>query len=319
MNRAGGILLLFAAAGALATADAPPQSPPTGKSFRDCPSECPEMVVVPPGGFLMGSPPGDTHQGEGGEERPQHRVTIRYSFAVGKFEVTRAEFAEFARDTRLTDPAGCNIHRPPRWPTVRGLSWRNTGFPQTDRDPVVCVSWEEAQAYTQWLTRKTGNEYRLLSEAEWEYAARGGTRSQAYWGDDPTQACRYANGVDRSLVGRYPDDPWENVIPCDDGYVFTSPVGHFEPNMFGLYDMMGNAFEWVADCSTDDYRGAPSDGSPRLTGTCSARMNRGGSWTSNPTGLRAAHRGNDDFHMTRVVDLGFRVARSMVARAKVAQ
>jgi formylglycine-generating enzyme required for sulfatase activity len=121
-------------------------------------------------------------------------------FAVGRFEVTRDEYAAFVRDTALADPDGCNVHEPPRWPTIMGLNWHNSGFPQNGRDPVVCVSWLEAEAYTRWLSQKTGHHYRLLSEAEWEYAGRGGTQTQAYWGDDSTEACRYANGVDATLT-----------------------------------------------------------------------------------------------------------------------
>ncbi|HKC16441.1 MAG TPA: formylglycine-generating enzyme family protein [Steroidobacteraceae bacterium] len=280
-------------------------------SFRDCADLCPEMIPLPPGRFQMGSPPSDTHQGSDGEERPRHQVEIAYPFAIGRYEITRAEFSAFAQETKLADPGGCNVHVPPRWPTIRGLSWHNTGFAQTDRHPVVCVSWEEARDYTRWLSRKTGHDYRLLSESEWEYSARAGASGQAHWGDRPTDDCRYANGVDKQLAFRFPQLTWDDVIPCDDGFVYTAPVGSFKPNAFGLYDMMGNAFEWVADCWSENYLGAPADGSARSTGNCESRVNRGGSWTSNPTGLRAAHRGNDDARVTRVVDLGFRVARAL--------
>lgn len=303
---------LFAALALLAAAAFGAGTYRPGDSFHDCAADCPEMVMIPPGSFLMGSPPGDAHQGAQGEEQPQHRVTISYPFAVGKYEVTRDQYAAFARDTRLADPDGCNVHEPPRWPTIMGLNWHNTGFPQTGRDPVVCVSWLEAQAYTKWLSHKTGRKYRLLSEAEWEYADRAGTDTQAYWGDDPSVACRYANGVDATLTERFPKGKWEDRVPCHDGYVFTAPAGSFRPNAFGLYDMEGNAFEWVEDCWSDNYQGAPSDGSARTQAEdCSNRVNRGGSWTAMPTGLRSAHRGVDDFQMTRVVDLGFRVARTL--------
>jgi formylglycine-generating enzyme len=126
-----------------------------------------------------------------------------------------------------------------------GLNWHNTGFPQTGRDPVVCVSWKEAKAYTKWLSAKTGHKYRLLSEAEWEYADRAANIGQAHWGDDQGQTCRYANGVDATLTERLPTGKWENTLSCHDGYIFTAPVGSLEPNVFGLYDMEGNVFEWV--------------------------------------------------------------------------
>jgi formylglycine-generating enzyme required for sulfatase activity len=126
---------------------------------------------------------------------------------------------------------------------------------QTGRDPVVCVSWKEAQAYASWLSHKTSHSYRLLSEAEWEYADRAGTDSPAYWGDDPNEACKYANGVDATLTERFPKGKWEDRVSCHDGFVFTAPVGSFKPNAFGLYDMEGNAFEWVEDCLSEITRG----------------------------------------------------------------
>ncbi len=304
-----GALASLLAASALSAAPADATRTP-GSRFRDCPDICPEMVVIPAGSFLMGPPPGDPHRQN--EEQPQHRVNIAYVFAVGRFEVTRDEYAVFVSDTKLPDPEGCNVHEPPRWPTIMGLSWHNTGFPQTGRDPVVCVSWKEAQAYAGWLSRKTGHTYRLLSEAEWEYTDRAGTDSPAYWGDDPNEACKYANGVDATLTERFPKGKWEDRVRCHDGFVFTAPVGSFKPNAFGLYDMEGNAFEWVEDCLSDDYQGAPTEGSARTEGAdCNTRVNRGGSWTSIPTGLRAAHRGADHFSSTRVVDLGFRLARTL--------
>jgi formylglycine-generating enzyme len=308
-NRVAARLAAVLASSMLASAASAAPLGKAGASFRDCQEVCPEMVVVPPGRFLMGSPPNDLHQNAEGQERPQHAVTIAHAFAVGKFEVTRDEYAAFVRETHLADPDGCNVHEPPRWPTIRGLNWHNTGFPQTGRDPVVCVSWQETQAYLKWLSQKAGHPYRLLTEAEWEYADRAGTTTQAYWGDDPATACKYANGVDATLTERFPEVPWQEVIPCRDGYAFTAPVGSFAPNGFGLYDMEGNVFEWVEDCWVESFERAPADGSARTDGDCTKRVNRGGSWTSNPTGLRAAHRDEDHFEKTRVVDLGFRVAR----------
>jgi formylglycine-generating enzyme required for sulfatase activity len=218
------------------------------------------------------------------------------------------------RETRLPDPSGCNAHNPPRWPNVPGLNWRNTGFAQTGRSPAICVSWSEAAAYADWLSRRTGQRYRLLSESEWEYAARSGSQGQDFWGDDPAAACAYANGPDQTMLGRFPDQraglaPF--ILPCEDHFVFTSPVGSFKPSPWGLYDMMGNVFEWVQDCWWKNYDGAPVDGSPRLQGECRMRVNRGGSWTSIPTGVRAAHRGDDQYTTTRVLDLGFRIAREV--------
>jgi formylglycine-generating enzyme len=292
-----------------------------GTSFRDCPQVCPEMVVIPPGTYLMGSPAGDPHQRSDGVEQPQHLVTIRYAFAVGKYEVTRDQYARFVEDIRLRDPAGCNVHQPPDWRTVRGLSWHQTSFHQTGRDPAVCMSWEEARAYTRWLSKRTGHSYRLLSESEWEYVARAGTTTEAFWGDDESRACEYGNGVDLTLTERFPRMKWRSagprnpnpgyVLPCRDGHAFTAPAGSYRPNGFGLYDTAGNVAEWVADCWSSSYVGAPTDGAPRTAIDCPKRVNRGGSWTSNPTGLRSAYREADDASRTRVVDLGFRVARDL--------
>ncbi|HEV2444180.1 MAG TPA: formylglycine-generating enzyme family protein [Steroidobacteraceae bacterium] len=300
-------LFLYVAPYGAAHAD---QAYKSGQSFRDCPKICPEMVVVPPGTYLMGSPPDDPRQAADGIEQPQHRVTIRHAFAVGKFDVTRAEYARFALTTRLRDPDGCNVREPPNWPTKKGLNWHTTPFPQTSRDPVVCVSWYEAQAYTRWLSKKTGRSYRLLSEAEWEYVDRAGTTTESFWGDDEKRACEYGNGVDLTLIRRFPKVKWGNVLPCHDGHVFTSPVGSYKPNAFGLYDTEGNVDEWLADCASPDYNGAPTDGSPRTDGECTRRINRGCAWDSNQTGLRSADRGWDH-PSTRVVDLGFRVAREL--------
>jgi sulfatase modifying factor 1 len=310
-------LAAFVAPGVLASSK---QAYEPGQAFRDCPNGCPEMVVVPAGTYLMGSPAADLRQALNGIEQPRHRVTIRHAFAVGRFEVTREEYAQFAQETRLHDPDGCNVHEPPNWPKKAGLSWHTTPYPQTGRDPVVCVSWDEAKAYTQWLSRKTGHSYRLLSEAEWEYVARAGTTTQAFWGDDEKRACEHGNGVDLTLVGKFPETNWEvpaprnpnpgRVLPCHDNHVFTAPVGSYKPNAFGLYDTAGNVFEWVADCWSANYDGAPIHGSPRTDGDCTERVNRGGGWDSNPTGLRSAYRWNDPTWL-HVADLGFRIAREL--------
>ncbi len=267
------------------------------------------MVVIAGGSYLMGARPDDPRQALGEEEQPQHRVAISYPLAVGKFEITRTQYAAFARDTGLSDPEICNAHVPPSWPKIPGANWHDPGFAQTGNDPAVCVSWDEAVSYTVWLTHKTGHTYRLLSEAEWEYAARSGTQGQDYWGDSQDSACLYANGPDVSMLDRFPEQASPETLKCRDGYVYTAPVGSFRPNAFGLYDMMGNVFEWVQDCWFTSYRGAPDNGSPHLEDGCQKRVNRGGSWTDIPTGIRAAHRGHDG-HGTRVVDLGFRVART---------
>lgn len=227
----------------------------------------PDMVTIPAGRFVMGVP-----DAEEARERiplnlrhlaqPMHAVTIVQPFDLAAFLVTREEFAAFVRATGYAIPLGC-------WTFVNGKTstygsrsdWRNPGFPQTDRDPVVCVNASDAEAYAAWLSRRTGGHYRLPTEAEWEYAARAGTTTARYWGDDRDGEQRNSNIADESLRRRLYDsrDP-EGYVPWDDGFPFTSPVGSFAPNAFGLYDMLGNVCEWTADCWHPNYRGAPTDG-----------------------------------------------------------
>ena len=187
-----------------------------GERFSDC-AACPEMVVVAAGSFMMGSP--ETEEGRWSDEGPQHRVTIGSPFAVGVYEVTFAEW------DACVGAGGCGGYRPD-----------DRGWGRGSR-PVMNVSWEDAQQYVRWLSRETGESYRLLSEAEWEYVARAGTQTARYWGNDESRQCSYANGDD--------DD-----VECSDGFESsTAPVGSFRANAWGLYDVLGNVFEWTEDCS----------------------------------------------------------------------
>lgn len=285
---------------------APPDDHHTvGQSFRDCNASCPEMVVIPPGKFTIGSSPSE--RGRGSDENPQQEVTIAYALAVGKYSVTRGEFAVFVKDTgRTLGP--CEYWDGNSFRAVEGIYWNHV-FHQTDRHPVVCVSWEDARSYVQWLSRKTGKGYRLLSEAEWEYAARAGTTSAWYWGDGEANQCHYANGAD--LSAKAEGIGAAGFVNCNDRFPHTSPVGSFAPNPFGLYDMAGNAGEWVEDCYHDTYRGAPTDGSP--VETCmpkfhNARMMRGGGWNAIPAWMRSASR-DVEVPSQRADSFGFRVAR----------
>jgi formylglycine-generating enzyme required for sulfatase activity len=234
------------------------------------------MVVVPAGSFTMGSPESEKDRFK--NEGPQHRVTIGKPFAVGKFHVTADQFAAFVAESGY-DAGSC---------------WRNPGFPQNGSYPAVCVDWNDAKAYVAWLARKTGKTYRLLTEAEWEYAARARTEPGAYprysFGDDEKDLCRYGNGADQTAKSSVAGITGP-VAPCNDGYAYTSPVGSFAANGFGLYDMQGNAWQWTEDCWNDSYAAAPSDGSVWTYGDCGSRVLRGGSWRSVPGGgLRAADR-----------------------------
>ena len=227
---------------------------------------------------MMGSP--ESEAGRDDDEGPRHRVRIAKRFAVGRYEVTRGEFGRFVRETEHSTGNACWTYEGGEWEERSGLSWRNPGFTQADGHPVVCVSWEDAQAYVRWLSRKTGERYRLLSESEWEYVARGGTRTSRYWGDGESGQCSHANGADRALKRRG-DWKWE-IVSCDDGHSHTAPMGSFSANAFGLHDVMGNVWEWVEDCWHESYAGAPADGGAwTVGGDCERRVLRGGSWYSN--------------------------------------
>ncbi|MDX2221739.1 MAG: formylglycine-generating enzyme family protein [Rhodospirillaceae bacterium] len=305
------LLLGFAAAlGALASAAH------AVDVVRDC-AECPEMVIVPAGSFLIGSTEvetrrenmhldGETAAGpaDGGQgritvtrsevaarERPQTRIAIARPFAVGRYEVTVAQYAAFSAASGHTSIGECRVYDASgtEFETKIGTTWRSPGFDQTDDSPVVCVSWRDATAYAAWLTARTGHVYRLPSEAEWEYAARAGTTTARYWGDGVDEACRFANVGDLDLADA---TGWRNrEFTCRDGYVYTAPVGRFAPNAWGLYDVLGNAWEWIDDCWHETHAGRPTDASIWRGGTCDRlRMNKGASWSHYPWGMRSAVR-----------------------------
>jgi formylglycine-generating enzyme required for sulfatase activity len=328
MVRTGALMALLFGAGAFCGAAfaASPPAPAVGSTFKDC-SNCPEMVVVPAGSFLMGSTAEDEareglsprlSQGRGANDKavqamlgwslPQHKVTIAKPFAVGKFHVTHGQFAAFVADTHRPDPAMCGIMNM-EGDSVQtpGGNWHNTGYKQSDDDPVTCTAWEDAKAYADWLSAKTGKPYRLLSEAEYEYAARAGTTGQRFWGNNILDACKYANVADRALHGIHPSLPW---IDCSDGYANTGPDGKFLPNAFGLYGMLGNAYQWVADCAHTNYDGAPTDGSAWMTGPCDRHGERGGAWFTGAYAVRAPKRGFNT-PTARNNDNGFRIARDL--------
>ena len=283
-----------------------------GATFRDC-AECPEMVVLPPGEFMMGSSRKDERHES--NELPRHPVKIAYRLAVGKFEVTRGQFAAFARAAGYESRAYCSAQ------DGRGefkLGWEDPALEQDDSHPVVCVSWIDAQAYVKWLSAKTGRRYRLLSEAEWEYAARAGTVTAFHWAatyeEGARSICAYENMMDRTLAARLGNTDMgrlaqRDAVACSDGYAFTAPVGKFRPNAFGLHDTGGNADEWVADCSSD-YTDAPGTGAPVILSQqqCARRMIRGGSWWGEAQRARPAHR-YALIQTSAYPFMGFRVAR----------
>lgn len=250
-----------------------------GQVFRDC-EACPEMVVVPAGRFTMGSPASEKSRRRA-NEGPRHAVTIPRPFAVGKYEVTFEEWDACVRD------GGCS-HEPKDGGWGRG------------RMPAIDVSWKHARTYVGWLSRETGKEYRLLTEAEWEYAARAGTTGPFHFGE--TISTDRANYNGRKVYGSGREGVYRER---------TVPVGSFPANGFGLHDMHGNVSEWVEDCWARDYFGAPPDGSARTSvGNCKRRVVRGGSWIDPPHTLRSAYR-RDDNAGYRYLVIGFRVARTL--------
>jgi formylglycine-generating enzyme required for sulfatase activity len=278
--------------------------------FRDCP-HCPELVVVSAGEFVMGSGKEDIDNGLGAtNEGPQHRVLIKYPVAVGRFEVTRDQFEAFvsASGYKIGDRCYTLESNTPRERADR--SFRNPGYAQSGVHPAVCVNWRDAKAYVEWLSQSTGKTYRLLSEAEWEYVARAGSTLPYGFGKDATEVCKFGNGADQSAkLAMLPTD--YAYMNCTDSYPYTAPVGSFKANGMGLFDLLGNVWEWTEDCFFDDYLTAPSDGSARAGAGCRARAVRGGSWFSTGKSLRPAVRAKATDN-ARYDDVGFRVARELV-------
>jgi formylglycine-generating enzyme required for sulfatase activity/tRNA A-37 threonylcarbamoyl transferase component Bud32 len=271
-----------------------------GSVFRDC-ATCPEMMVLPPGRFMQGS--AATRADQIIADEPRRRVTIDYALAVGRYEITRGQYGRFVAETGHK-AAGCSIYDG-SWKTDADRGWQSPGFEQTDTHPVTCVSWNDAEAYVHWLSEKTGHPYRLLSASEWEYAALAGKPPADSEAGDPSGACQAANVADRSAGAAYPG--WR-TFDCRDDFVHTAPVGSFRANAFGLYDMIGNVFEWVTDCWNDNDANAPVDGSAWMEGDCGRHILRGGSWFTQPGYVRASFRNRFPADY-RSSSFGFRVAR----------
>jgi formylglycine-generating enzyme required for sulfatase activity/uncharacterized caspase-like protein len=263
-----------------------------GAVFRDC-KDCPEMVAIPVGRFMMGTEAPETTREQlpdewAARERPRHAVVVSAPFALGRYPVTREEYARFVKATRRGSSDCQTLSE-----QDRDKSWRDPGFAQTDRDPVVCVNWDDAKSYVGWLSKITGKAYRLPTEAEWEYAARAQTTTARWWGDEIGQAMANCAGC---------GSKWDNTS--------TSPVGSFRANDFGLYDMLGNVSEWVEDCWKKNYNAAPGDASIAFVSSdCDGRVMRGGSWNAAPEFIRAGFRDENDAAL-RYSGFGFRVART---------
>jgi formylglycine-generating enzyme len=295
-----------------------------------------KMVLIPAGEFMMGN--GESAKATAAfftgkphgeyltvrhfqDEQPQHRVRIAQPFHLGMYHVTRGQFRQFVNDTGYkTDAEKGEKPGAMGWHIEKGIafnekwSWRNAAFEQTDEHPVVNVSWNDAVAFCKWLSRKEGHTYRLPTEAEWEYACRAGTTTRYYSGDDPETLARVGNVADATLVANWQSDRSLHyyTIKASDGYAFTSPVGSFQPNAFGLYDMHGNAWQWCADWYGAEYYAdcaAVLAYSPTGPYSGQARVVRGGSWDTWPSRNRSAQRlpARPCYRTDR---LGFRVART---------
>jgi formylglycine-generating enzyme required for sulfatase activity len=246
-------------------------------------------------------------------EGPQRKVSIARRIAVGRTHVTRGAFAQFVAATGYKTETGCYAHEGGEWKLDQRRSWSSPGFEQTDRHPVVCVNWSDAAAYAQWLSKLTGRSYRLLSEAEAEYAARAAARPiqmpTYFFGNEAKDLCTYGNGASRTGAGTL---GWEHqqVAPCATGFIHTAPVASFKASAWGLHDVHGNAWSWTADCWNDSHANATGDGSARTTGDCARRVVRGGSWANGPRDLRSAVRDSNAVG-ERSGNLGFRLARDV--------
>ncbi|WP_371134349.1 formylglycine-generating enzyme family protein [Nitrosomonas sp.] len=271
------------------------------------------MVAIRPGRFLMGSP--EDEKGRFNSESPQHAATIPNPFAISRCEITVGQFKQFVQETNHRTAVeengkGCFVWNVDQktYEQQPERNWKSPGFAQNDDHPVVCVSWGDAKAYVKWLSHRTGAVYRLPTEAEWEYVARAGTKTARFYQDD--KQCDYANGAGQETKSIASSD-W-TLAECSDGHVYTAPVASFSENQFGLFDLLGNVWEWVEDCWHENYQGAPTDGSAWKEangGDCDRRVVRGGSWDGSPQDLRSAFRFRIYTDVAYGI-LGFRIARA---------
>jgi len=295
-------LMLGVLAGPVMAAD----EPKPGTVFSDC-EGCGEMVIIPPGSFRMGfhGTVADRYEG------PVRTIVHARPFAVGVTAVTNGQFARFVADTGHKTPKNCILAMEGTYKVVPEADWQNPGYGRSVREdePVVCIGWDDAVAYAAWLKAKTGKPYRLLSESEYEYVARGGGTTLFPWGDSADDACRFTNLLDASanrgagVTG--------GPVACDDGFPGVAPVGSFPANAYGVKDIIGNSWSWVQDCYAMPYPvDMPTDGRAQETHGCDRRSVRGSSWATTATWARTTFRGRDP--VDRISGLfGVRVARDL--------
>lgn len=293
------------------------QASEPGPGFHDLlpdGTDAPQMLRIPAGTLRMGSAGNEIERAA--NEGPQRTVAIG-RFAIARTELTVGQFRQFVAATGYRSDAernlpvdgkpaeGCYTFAGNNHAYLERRSWRWPGFEQGDDHPAVCLSWNDARAYVSWLSNATGQRYRLPSEAELEYLIRAGSTTAYAFGASADEACRHANVRDQSVLTRFGDLP---VSECGDGAVFTSPVARYRPNAFGLFDTVGNAWEWTADCWHPEYVDAPADASAWTSGHCEQRVLRGGGWFDSGPALRSANRSRYP-RSARLFDTGMRVAR----------
>ncbi|MEO5640915.1 MAG: formylglycine-generating enzyme family protein [Sphingomicrobium sp.] len=294
-----------------------------GETFKDCP-DCQTMVVVPAGKYKMGSSPEErAREGVpatfGDHEGPVRDISIAKPFAIATTETTRGQWARFVSATKRPVPTQCFDYNPTddSWAGTKGklVNWQKPGFEQTDDHPVVCVSWQDATEYAAWMAKSTGQPYRLATEAEWEYAARGGTATTRPWGDSVTPIC---NNSRIMTSGTYTaiakSEGWTGELVCADDTSYTVKVASYDANPWGIYDMLGNVWEWVADCAAVDHSKLPADGTAQTAangGNCAQRLTKGGAFHSRVWLARPATRGDGQEGFNRPVASGIRIVRDI--------
>jgi len=273
----------------------------------------PDMVTIPSGEFMMG--------GIRSNEQPKHKVSIN-SFKMSKYETTVKEFRQFVQATDYQAKPTCWVWHEVTEEHSWGIDaqkgdWKTPKYAPSDDHPVMCVSWEDAKTYAKWLSEKTNKTYRLPSEAEWEYAARAETTSDYYFGNDTNKLCEYANILDISGVAALKRDYNlnKNGVACNDGAEYTSAVGKYKPNAYGLYDMIGNVGEYTLDCEHNDYIGAPTDGSAWVDGCNKERpmiIRRGGAYGAKAIHVRSENRAHAGITNPSSLGEGFRLVEDIV-------
>jgi formylglycine-generating enzyme required for sulfatase activity len=274
----------------------------------------PDMAVIPSGEFVMG--------GVSGNEQPKHKVLIR-SFKLSKYETTVKEFRQFVEATGYQIRPICWVWQEVTSEHDWGINihkgdWKTPKYAPSDNHPVMCVTWEDAKAYAKWLSEETNKAYRLPSEAEWEFAARAGASTDYYFGNDSSKLCEYGNILDisgsRALKRDYKVN--KGGVVCDDGAEYTSVVGKYKPNAYGVYDMIGNVGEYTLDCEHSDYKGAPTDGSAWVDDCNKGNpmiIRRGGAYGANANAVRSAHRAHAGTTNPSSLGEGFRLAEDIIS------